>query len=135
MKVRRTPPGTKPPRMKSLHASATREKSSGDIILKVVNASAQALATDIGFSGIARLSGPARAVVLASYKPTDENSLANLFESGPGHAWHRCRRIGHSPHVPRQFGDGDPGEGGIGGRGLTVIGVNRRSPERGLTVA
>ena len=83
MKVCRTPPESKPPRMKSLHASATREKSSGDIILKVVNASAQALATDIGFSGIARLSGPARAVVLTSDKPTDENSLANPSRVAP----------------------------------------------------
>jgi alpha-L-arabinofuranosidase len=69
--------------MKSLHASATCEKSSGDIILKVVNASAQALATDIGFSGIARLTGPYRAVVLASEKPTDENSLANPSRVAP----------------------------------------------------
>jgi alpha-L-arabinofuranosidase len=71
------------PRMKSLHASATREKSSGEIIFKVVNASGQALATDIGFRGIARLSGPARAVVLASEKPTDENSLANPSKVAP----------------------------------------------------
>ena len=83
MKVCRTPPESKPPRMKSLHASATREKSSGDIILKVVNASGQALATDIGFRGIARLIGPARAVVLAADKPTDENSLANPLKVAP----------------------------------------------------
>ncbi len=83
MKVRRTTPESKPPRMKSLHASATREKSSGAIILKVVNAWAQTLATDIGFRGIARLTGPARAVVLASYRPTDENSLANPSRVAP----------------------------------------------------
>ena len=65
------------PSMKALHASATRERSSGDIILKVVNASSQALATDIGFSGVARITGPARAMVLTSEKPTDENSLTN----------------------------------------------------------
>jgi alpha-L-arabinofuranosidase len=71
------------PRMKSLYASATREKSSGDIILKVVNASGQALATDISFRGIARLTGPARAVVLAADKPTDENSLASPSKVAP----------------------------------------------------
>ena len=71
------------PRIKSLHASATREQASGDIILKVVNASAGALATDIGFSGIARLTGPARAVMLTSDKPTDENSLANPSKVAP----------------------------------------------------
>ena len=71
------------PRMRSLHASATREKSSGDIILEVVNASARALATDIGFRGIARLTGPARAVVLAADQPTDENSLANPSRVAP----------------------------------------------------
>jgi alpha-L-arabinofuranosidase len=71
------------PRMKSLHASATREKSSGDIILKVVNASDQALATDIGFRGIARLTGPARALVLTADKPTDENSLASPSKVAP----------------------------------------------------
>ncbi|MGO8897952.1 MAG: hypothetical protein ACLQU5_06325 [Isosphaeraceae bacterium] len=83
MKVRRIPPESKPPRMKSLHASATREESSGDIILKVVNASAQALATDIGFRGIARLIGPARAVVLTSEQPTDKNSLASPSKVAP----------------------------------------------------
>jgi alpha-L-arabinofuranosidase len=71
------------PRMKSLHASATREKSSGDIILKVVNASPNALATDIGFRGIARLTGPAKTVVLTSEKPTDENSLTNPSRVAP----------------------------------------------------
>ena len=71
------------PRMKSLHASATRENSSGDIILKVVNASAQALTTEIGFNGIARLTGPASATVLTSDKPTDENSLANPSKVAP----------------------------------------------------
>lgn len=73
----------KTPTMKSLHASATREKSTGEIILKVVNASGQALATDIGFSGIAGLTGPARALMLTSEKPTDENSLANPRKVAP----------------------------------------------------
>ncbi len=71
------------PRMKSLHAVATRERSSGEIILKVVNASAETLATEIGFPGINHLSGPARAVVLAAEQPTDENSLANPVKVAP----------------------------------------------------
>jgi len=71
------------PRMKAIHASATREKSSGDIILKVVNAFGQALATDIGFRGIARLRGPARAVMLTAENPSDENSLFNPSKVAP----------------------------------------------------
>ncbi len=71
------------PAMKALYASATRERSSGDIILKAVNASGQALATEIWLPGVTRLIGPTRAVVLASEKPTDENSLTNPLKVVP----------------------------------------------------
>ena len=58
-------------------------QSTGEVILKVVNASSQDLATDIRFDGLARLAGPAAAVVLTSGSPTDENSLANPTRVAP----------------------------------------------------
>ena len=95
--------------MKALHASATRERSSGDIILKVVNASSQALATDIGFSGVARLTGPARAVVLTAEKPTDENSLTNPAKVAPVAQSIDVAESAIRHTVPRQLGDGPAG--------------------------
>ena len=73
----------KTPTMKSLHASATRVKSTGEVILKVVNASAYELATEIDVQGVTRLAGPATAVVLTSEQPTDENSLENPTKVSP----------------------------------------------------
>jgi alpha-L-arabinofuranosidase len=64
-----------PPRMKSLFASATRAEDSGTLILKVVNASTQALATEVRVEGVSRLVGPAQAAVLTSANPNDENTL------------------------------------------------------------
>jgi alpha-L-arabinofuranosidase len=73
----------KTPTLRSLHASATRVKSTGELILKVVNTSEQDLATTIRFEGLSRLVSPARAIVLTSSKPTDENSLAQPNRIAP----------------------------------------------------
>ena len=73
----------KTPTMKSLHASATRVLATGEVILKVVNASSHGLTTDIAFDGLAKLAGPASAVVLTSEKPSDENSLENPAKVAP----------------------------------------------------
>jgi alpha-L-arabinofuranosidase len=59
----------------SLYASATRDSKSGDIILKVVNASAEKLDTGIHLKGAKELARSGEAIVLSSDNPADENSL------------------------------------------------------------
>jgi len=61
---------------KTIYASATRDTHTGEIILKVVNTAAGPTETTIDLEGVAQLSGPTRAIVLTSEKPTAENSLA-----------------------------------------------------------
>ena len=67
----------------SLCASAERDDKSGDIILKVVNASADPLETTINLEGAGNLSGIGKAEVLTSEKPTDENSLDDPTKVSP----------------------------------------------------
>jgi alpha-L-arabinofuranosidase len=59
----------------SLYASATRDSKSGDIILKVVNGSAEKIDTSVHLKGSNKLSGTVHAIVLTSENPADENSL------------------------------------------------------------
>ena len=59
----------------SLFASATRVNASGEVIVKVVNAAAEPMQTEIKLDGVNGLTGPAEATVSSSEKPTDENSL------------------------------------------------------------
>ena len=73
----------KTPAIRSLHASATRVKSTGELILKIVNTSEEELSTKISVKGLSRLASPARAIVLTSSKPTDENSLAQPSRIAP----------------------------------------------------
>jgi len=61
--------------MKSLFASATHDGKSGDVILKVVNVLTNSMDTDVKLSGAQNLTGSAKAIVLASNNPLDENSL------------------------------------------------------------
>jgi alpha-L-arabinofuranosidase len=67
-----------PPRLtaQTIYASATRDTAAGEIILKVVNAAAKPVETEIRLEGISKIPGNARAIVLTSANPTDENSLA-----------------------------------------------------------
>ena len=66
-----------------IYASATQDKQSGDLIVKVVNASAAATETTIHLNGATKLAATARAIVLTSEKPTDENSLENPTKVSP----------------------------------------------------
>lgn len=63
------------PALKSLHASATRVKASGEVVLKVVNVGQREQPTEVRLEGLGRITRPARAIVLTSAHPTDENSL------------------------------------------------------------
>ncbi len=67
----------------AIYASATQDKQSGDLIVKVVNTSADATETTINFNGTEKLAATARAIVLTSEKPTDENSLENPTKVSP----------------------------------------------------
>jgi alpha-L-arabinofuranosidase len=73
----------KTPTLRSLHASATRVKSTGELMIKIVNASPQELETDLRVDGVSKLASPARAIVLTSSKPTDENSLDHPTRVAP----------------------------------------------------
>lgn len=65
----------KPQRVKALYASASRAKTGGEVILKVVNTSGSPLVADLNLKGIKRLPAQAEAIVLTSGKPEDENTL------------------------------------------------------------
>lgn len=60
---------------KNLCASASRDDKSGDIILKVVNASNGNVTTQINLFGAANLTGTGKAIMLTSASPLDENTL------------------------------------------------------------
>jgi alpha-L-arabinofuranosidase len=73
----------KAPTMKSLYASATRETTKGEVILKVVNVAAEPQTAQITLAGLSKIGGPAVAIVLASERPTDENSLEDPTKVSP----------------------------------------------------
>jgi alpha-L-arabinofuranosidase len=83
--------------LKSLFASATHDGKTGDIILKVVNVANSPVSTDIHLRGVKNLYGLAKAIVLASNSPLDENSLDAPTKVSPktdtfsfqGHSLHR----------------------------------------------
>ncbi|HYO24683.1 MAG TPA: alpha-L-arabinofuranosidase C-terminal domain-containing protein, partial [Lacipirellulaceae bacterium] len=68
---------------KALYASATRDDASGEVIVKVVNTSAQPTETTINLKGIAGVKPGAKAIVLTSENPTDENSLEEPHKVAP----------------------------------------------------
>lgn len=72
-----------PPVLKSLYASASRAKDAGEVILKVVNTAKSELSTDIKLNGVKIVQGPAKAIVLTSENPTDENSLTEPTKIAP----------------------------------------------------
>jgi alpha-L-arabinofuranosidase len=61
--------------LSSLYASATRDSKSGEIILKVVNASAEKIDTGVHLKGANKLARSGEVIVLTSENPADENSL------------------------------------------------------------
>jgi alpha-L-arabinofuranosidase len=71
------------PTIRSLYASATREERSGEVILKVVNVAAGPLETTVQLEGVNRVAETARASVLASPSPLDENTLDEPMKVAP----------------------------------------------------
>lgn len=67
----------------SLYANASHDEKTGDVIVKVVNVNADALETEIDLTGAKHLTGYGSAIVLASDKPTDENSLDQPTKVSP----------------------------------------------------
>jgi alpha-L-arabinofuranosidase len=68
---------------KSLYASATRSEASGEVILKVVNASPEPLETTFNLRGVAKIEPEAQVIVLTSAHATDENSLDEPTKVSP----------------------------------------------------
>jgi alpha-L-arabinofuranosidase len=69
--------------LKALFASATHDSKTGDIILKVVNGSANPLDTDINLHGMRNPTCSGKAIVLAAKSPLDENSLDDPRKVSP----------------------------------------------------
>jgi alpha-L-arabinofuranosidase len=63
------------PTIKSIYASASKDKATGETIIKVVNTAATALETEIKLNGVTSVTSPATLMVLTSGSSTDENSL------------------------------------------------------------
>ncbi len=57
--------------------------AAGEVILKVVNVSSEALDTEIKLNGVSALSSPAQAIVLSSENPTDENTIDHPTKVAP----------------------------------------------------
>jgi len=67
----------------ALYACASHEDQTGDVIVKVVNTSAQPLETELDLSGANNLTGKGSAIVLTSENGADENSLAEPTKVSP----------------------------------------------------
>lgn len=66
-----------------LHAVASRQDKSGDLILKVVNVSAAPQETQITLQGAGKVASQGTATVLTSSSPDDENSLEQPAKVAP----------------------------------------------------
>lgn len=64
----------------NLYATASADKKTGEVILKVVNAAAAPVDVELNIKGV---TGPARAIVLTSDKLTDENTLDDPVRIAP----------------------------------------------------
>jgi alpha-L-arabinofuranosidase len=69
--------------VRSLYACASHDDATGDVIVKVVNASADPLETKLDLSGAQNLTGQGTAIVLASASGADENSLDEPTKVSP----------------------------------------------------
>ncbi len=67
----------------TIYASATQDKKTGDVILKVVNTAAGPTETTIDLKGLASVPGKAQAIVLTSASPLDENSIEEPLKVSP----------------------------------------------------
>jgi alpha-L-arabinofuranosidase len=68
---------------KSICASASRDEKTGDIILKIVNASSKAQKTEITLNGASNLTGDGKIITLSSASPLDENTLDEPTKVSP----------------------------------------------------
>ncbi|HET6383880.1 MAG TPA: alpha-L-arabinofuranosidase C-terminal domain-containing protein [Armatimonadota bacterium] len=73
---------TPPPPVGPLFATASRDKQNGDIILKLVNVSAEPQPLQIDLAGAGRVDKTASALVLTGM-PDDQNSLADPLKVAP----------------------------------------------------
>ena len=69
-------------KISSLYSVAATDKKTGNLLVKIVNASAKSLETEINLTGV-KLSGQGTASVLTSESGTDENSLAEPTKVSP----------------------------------------------------
>jgi alpha-L-arabinofuranosidase len=69
--------------IKALYTCAARDEATGDVIVKVVNTSANPLPTEIDLAGAKDLTGKGEATVLTSAKPGDENTLDDPTRVSP----------------------------------------------------
>ncbi|MBF8295333.1 MAG: Extracellular exo-alpha-L-arabinofuranosidase precursor [Bacteroidetes bacterium] len=69
--------------LKPLHAVVSRTSASGEIIVKVVNVSKQAIDTRITIDGVASVEPNGEASVLMSADPRDENTIAEPLKIVP----------------------------------------------------
>jgi alpha-L-arabinofuranosidase len=69
--------------IKALYACASHDDKNGDVILKVVNASAKPLVTSVDLSGAKDLTSSGTAVVLTGDQPGDENTLDEPTKISP----------------------------------------------------
>jgi len=67
----------------SLYATSATDAQVGEVIVKVVNASAASLETELTLNGTDKLPGTGTATVLTSEEPSDENSLADPLKVSP----------------------------------------------------
>jgi alpha-L-arabinofuranosidase len=70
-------------KLMSLYATSATDNKTGDIIVKVVNASAKPLETELDLSGAKNLTGTGTATVLTSESGTDENTIENPTKVSP----------------------------------------------------
>jgi alpha-L-arabinofuranosidase len=68
---------------RSLFASATRDTRPDDVIVKVVNAAADPIETEVQLTGINPVGGEAQAIVLTSADARDENTLEEPLKVSP----------------------------------------------------
>jgi alpha-L-arabinofuranosidase len=74
---------TKKPTLKALYASSTLSSDGKEVILKVVNASAGAVETDVKLAGVKNVAGKAKLIELRSAHAMDENSIAEPVKVAP----------------------------------------------------
>jgi alpha-L-arabinofuranosidase len=69
--------------LKPLHAVASRDQRTGEIILKTVNVAPVAYDTDIRLNGVKQVEASGTATVLTSANPADENTLEQPHKVAP----------------------------------------------------